>query len=442
MRTLRFAVISIVMVMLYTGNLSAQSEEPFMPLPMPLGKIFTHTSDLFLIPPEKLRDGDFTIAETAPTVDFAFYPEQTYPGNPWSVWGDNTVVNGTWYSAIGDHLWNCYLYTYTPGSKSLETVLNVQDLLDMPEGHYTPAKIHSRIDQGSDGWLYFSTHRGSSKYTTDEYHYEGDWILRFNPDTKQGEVVSHGPVGKESIPVSMLDPERLIFYGGTQQSKLFFAYDLKNRRLLYKSEADEGPYRYMMHSPTTGYVYFIPEDFAPLKRYDPASNSVTVLDTKIGLRSATAETPDGYIYTVATRGDGRIFRFNVRTEEAEEIGNVALSSPEYTTADYVCTIDADPAGNFLYYCAGNAHGKSEEGGSPVVQFNVHTGEKKVIAFLHPFLANNHHFLAEGTFGSSLSESGDTLYMTWMGHRTDKPRKERGVEWYCAMTAIHIPSSER
>ena len=47
-----------------------------------------------------------------------------------------------------------------------------------PMRHYSPAKIHSRVDLGSDGWLYCSTHRGSTRVTTDEYHYQGDWIIR------------------------------------------------------------------------------------------------------------------------------------------------------------------------------------------------------------------------------------------------------------------------
>ena len=105
------------------------------------------------------------------------------------------------------------------------------------------------------------------------------------------------------------------------------------------------------------------------------------------------------------------------------------------------TIDADPDGTYLYYCAGNAHGHSDRGGSPIVQFNVNTKEKKVIAFLHPFFDRKHHFLPEGTFGSALSQDGSTLYVTWMGHRTDKEKTKR-TEWYCAMTAIHIPESER
>ena len=46
------------------------------------------------------------------------------------------------------------------------------------------------------------------------------------------------------------------------------------------------------------------------------------------------------------------------------------------------SLDVDPTGRYLYYVPG-AHGDAEKDGSPVVQFDVRTRSKKVIAFLHP-----------------------------------------------------------
>src|SRR5690606_14886924 len=122
------------------------------------------------------------------------------------------------------------------------------------DGHYVPGKIHSRLDLGADGWLYFSTHRGSTKVTTDEFHYLGDWILRTHPQTAQTEIVVRGPVPKHCIPNSVLDSERLIFYGGTAPGDpndtsgiQFFAYDCKKQQVLYAGP--DGPARYMIFAP-------------------------------------------------------------------------------------------------------------------------------------------------------------------------------------------------
>ena len=57
------------------------------------------------------------VATHAPTVDFLYYPGQTYAGNPWSNWGDSSFAKGKYYSAIGDHLapqGNAYVFEYDP----------------------------------------------------------------------------------------------------------------------------------------------------------------------------------------------------------------------------------------------------------------------------------------------------------------------------------------
>src|SRR5262249_1628303 len=154
-----------------------------------------------------------SIAKKPPKIDFLYFPGQTYPGKPWSAWGDSLAIDGKYYTSIGDHLapqGNAFVYEYDPASKQLKRLLDVRKLLNLPEGHYTPGKIHSRIDRGDDGWLYFSTHRGSTNATTEKNHYQGDWILRYHPPTGRSEVVVCGPVPKHCIPASVLDPKQLI----------------------------------------------------------------------------------------------------------------------------------------------------------------------------------------------------------------------------------------
>jgi len=433
----------IAVLLSVTSPLAALAGEPNYPPKLPGGKtVVTHTDDAFLKPHAGIQAG-VEIADETPTVDFLYYPEQTYPGEPWSVWGDSLAAGGKYYSAIGDHgkpQGNAFVYEYDPETKEIKTIVNLKKLLDLPEGHYMPGKIHSRIDMGRDGWLYFATHRGGTRVTTDEYHYKGDWIVRHHPESGKTEVVKHAPVAKHCIPTSVLDPDRLIFYGGTAAGNRtdpvqFFAYDIKNDRVLHTAE--NGPYRYLIFARSTGRVYYVNEDEGPLMRYDPSDGKPPQqIPGKIGLRAATQETPDGYVYTVSTRRDGTIWRFNTKTEEIDRIGNVAVGS-----RDYVTTIDADPSGRYLYYSCG-AHGGAQEEGSPIVQFDVKTGKKKVIAFLHPFLQEKYGYTPLGTFGSAVSEDGSKLYVTWNGNRGGKDARGRLPFNTCAMTVIHIPEAER
>ncbi len=417
--------------------------EVVFPPRLPGGKEFvSHTSEDFLKAPETIRK-DVAVAETAPTIDFMFYPGQDYPGKPWSVWGDGVAMDGKYYSAIGDHLapqGTGLVFEYDPATHGMRELVDVKKLLAMPDGHYVPGKVHSRVDMGADGWLYFATHRGSTRTTTDEFHYQGDWILRCDPKSGNAEVVARGPVPKHCIPCSVLDPERLIFYGGTAPGSEelggdihFFAYDIRAGKVLYSGPG--GPARAMVFAKSTGRVYFTPgkEEGGPLMRYDPeAGGEPVAIEGMIGIRAATEETPDGFVYTVSSgqRGEAILYSFNTKTEEVENLGPAAVG-----TQNYITSIDADPTGRFLYYIPG-AHGGSEKDGSAVVQFEVKTGKKKVIAFPHPFFEEKYGSTLKGTFSSALDPAGDKLYVTWNNSRSGK------VWDSCVLTVIHIPERER
>lgn len=431
---------------------AAQQAEPSYPPVLPGGKeVVTDTTAEFLKPAETLKSG-VAIAKTAPTVDFMYYPGQNYPGKPWSNWGDSLAIGGKYYSAIGDHLaigakgdgengtGKGLVFEYDPQTKRLRQLVNTTEVLKLPEGHYTPGKVHSRLDMGSDGCLYFATHRGSPNAAVDRYHYEGDWIFRCDPKTGKTEVVVQGPVPKHSIPNSVLDPDRLIFYGGTaagpdspNQGDWFFAYDVKNKKLLYSGP--NGPSRYMMFARSTGRLYYVPgNDIGPLMRYDPkAGGSPVQTDVEIGVRAATQETRQGYIYTVSLgqrNPDAELWSFNTKTEKVEKLGTAAVG-----TQGYIASLDADPTGRYLYYIAG-AHGSSDRDGTPVVQFDVKTRQKKVISFLHPFYENKYGLTLKGTYATAVDPAGDKLYVTWNISRGSKAWDS------CGLTVIHIPESER
>jgi len=414
------------------------------PPKLPDGKdVVTDTSEVFLKPGSTVKSG-VEIAKTAPTIDFLYFPGQDYAGKPWSNWGDSIVAGGKYYASIGDHLapaGDGFVFEYDPATKTLKKLSSIKKILSLPEGHYVPGKIHGRLDQGEDGWIYYSTHRGGTKVTTDQYHYKGDWILRTNPSSGVSEIVACGPVPKHCIPCSVLDPKRMIFYGGTAPGSAadgginFFAYDCKAGKVLYSGP--DGPARYMILAKSTGRVYWTPgkEDaVGDLVRWDPAAGGAPVkLETSLGLRAATQETPQGIVYTVskARKGDSAmLYSFDVKTEKAEELGEAAVGSMNYITS-----LDADPSGRYLYYIPG-AHGGAERDGTPVVQFDVKTKQRKVIAFLTPFYREKYGCTPVGTFSSAIDEKGETLYVTWNVNRS-------GKAWDCvALTAIHIPASER
>lgn len=432
------------MVLLALSVPRTQGADATYPPKLPGGAAHrTDTSPVFLQAAASLKDG-VQIAKTPPTVDFLYFPGQNYEGKPWSNWGDSLAVSGKYYASIGDHLapaGNAFVYEYDPATRRFRELLNLKQLLQLPEGHYAPGKIHSRLDLGDDGWLYCSTHRGSTKVTSDAYHYTGDWIVRCHPQSGQAEVVVRAPVEKHCIPTSVLDPQRLIFYGGTapgeqapEQGILFFAYDLANRKLLYSGA--EGPARYMIFAKSTGRVYYLAgkNDEGDLMRFDPAVAKPVKIPGALGLRAATQETPQGIVYTVSSgqgKDDATIYAFDVKTEKITALGPAAVGDQAY-----IASLDADPSGRYLYYVPG-AHGGSERDNSAVVQYDVLKKTRKVIAFLHPFYADAIGCTLKGTYSTAVDPAGDKLYITWNANRGHPKSWDT-----CALTVIHIPESER
>ncbi len=443
---LTLAACAVAMLPLPSTSVAGQKKKAEWKTPeLPGGKaVVTDTSDTFIKVPAgvTLQEG-VTVAKVAPTIDFAYFPGQTYAGNPWSTWGESTFANGKYYASVGDHrapAGTAFVYEYDPAKKEFRQLIDVAKLLALPDGDYVPGKIHTTLTVGKDGAIYFGTHRGSTKVTTDQYHYKGDWIIRVDPKSGKAEAVAQGPVPKHCIPTGLLDPERLIFYGGTApgegkddgDSIHFFAYDVQNKKIL--CDVTDGPQRAMIFAKSTGRVYYMQASGTSLMRYDPAKGGDPVkIPGEIGLRAASDETKDGIVYTVSSgqKGIPELFAFDTKAEKVTQLGLAAVGAVGYITA-----LKIDPTGRYLYYIPG-AHGGADKDGSPVVQYDTKAKTKKVLAFLHPFYKDTHGVAPVGTYSYALSPDGADLYVTWNSNRAGAKAWD-----VVALTVIHIPAAER
>ena len=415
----------------------------------PEGQVLGASSPALLVPTGILLEG-VKIAKTSPQVDLLYYDCQTYAAKPgvWSAWGDGLAVGDLYYSAIGDHSspgGNAFVYAYDSNTQELKKLTDLRGALKQPDGHYTPGKIHSELGLGADGWLYFSTHRGSTKIAFHETaRFKGDWLMRHHPEEGKTEIVAHAPLPMQCLPCGTLDPERLIFYSGTADGKnekapQFLAYDLKARKVLYSDE--RGPARAMIRA-RNGMIYFHAEKSgsAPLLRFDPdkPKKGLTPIAASVGLRAASAETSEGKVYTVDR---DELWEFDTESETARSLGATAVGSQTYITS-----LDHDPAtGRYLYYIPGS-HGGAQADGSPLVQYDLKTKKRKVIAFLHPFFEKKIGYIPMGAYSVAGSPAGDKVYTTWNGNRKDSESKggKGGKVRFntCALTVVHIPESER
>src|SRR5690606_22098747 len=85
------------------------------------------TSPSLLLAPEGVS-GEYTIAETAPAVDFAIFPGQDAAGPQWSTWGESlTAANGQFYASIGNNAvpsGKAYVYEVDPAKQTVTRVVD------------------------------------------------------------------------------------------------------------------------------------------------------------------------------------------------------------------------------------------------------------------------------------------------------------------------------
>ncbi|MCO6455856.1 MAG: hypothetical protein J5I93_11215 [Pirellulaceae bacterium] len=402
-----------------------------------------------LQPPDGLS-GDFQVARTPPRLQFAVFPGQTEDARLWSSWGDALYASdGHFYTSLGDHdapHGTAYVYRVDPAAGTVTLVVDYNRLMDRGPTQYTPGKIHGAIVEGNERGLYFFGYRGSVRQTTAEADYQGDWLLRY--DLQAGKAENLGiAVPFSSVPVLAETPDRAGLYGLSvpgltmpEPASQFFHYDLAKRRLLFHAPVPaDGPRCLVVGR--DGLAWFgvrdEPSGEGKLVCYDPVAAKLVETGLKIPgdgmLRAATHAGSDGVAWCISK--DGIVFALDTNRRKIRVLGPSFVAGKQYNA-----TCRLDPSERFLYYVP-EAHGGSSKIGSPVIQLDVKTGQRKVLAFLSETLRKQQAYNLGGTYGIALSDDGSQLMINWNGSRW--PATGRQTEFgLCAAMVLHIPESER
>jgi len=452
-------VIFLTLSALFSNALSAAT---------PLVTLRPSAEDVLVAPTDV--EGDFDVAKTPPVIDFAVLPGQWEGAKLWSNWGDSLCgPDGNYYCSIGDHdgpHGHTYVYKVDPRAKTVEQIVDYNKVVGMAKDKYAPGKIHGPIMAGGDGWLYFIGYR--ARGTTEEYGYRGDWMLRYHVES--GKVENVGiPVPYASVPTSKIHLPSRIMYGLTAPGETspvkhpqFFAYYMDKKTLVFLGGPPSNMPRAIFLTPD-GRAYYS-YDAAPrprkperrrgekgktlrptstgsieayMVRYDPKLNCTQPTKARIPgdgiLRAASRIDSNGVGYGI-TRS-GLVFAFDTKTETIRPITQVFVKGPGYTTA---CRLD--PTETYLYYIP-SAHGGSRQHGTAVIQLNVKTGRRKVVAFLNDYIRKEENYNLGGTFGLAMNEDGSQLFICWNGKDLPAPEKKADFGLVSVMI-IHIPEGER
>lgn len=395
----------------------------------------------------------FVVAKTAPVIDFYLFhglPDEP-KGTLWSSWGDGCLAsNGKYYLGIGNHLdlaagrGESRVYEYDPSTRRVRLVVNVRDLI--PDPNYSGGKIHSCIEEARDGWLYFSLYCGKVPKESDwQGGYQGGALLRYDP--RSGRAESLGlPVPKQDLPASRLDPIRGLLYFYAVPSGDLVVYDLAKRHVKFRGGGDRQVGDRNILLDRDGNAYFSAKD-GFLWRYNPRQNRLAPTKARLpqahnppdggpapnSLRASTRPARNGLVYGMTRTGI--LFAFDPARERVTNLG------PNFGKGEYTAVMVLSPDERYLYYAPGS-HGQAARIGCPVVQYEIATGTRKVLAFLNPFLRERFQYNLGGTFNMQIAPDGGTLFLTFNGAPWVGEAQREETFGLPSLVVLHIPVSER
>ena len=462
--TNRFCQIALTIGVFAAPFAPLAADEPWPPA-LPGAKSGTRAlrSDLFLASPANIEvarkqagAADFVLAKEPPTVELAYHGNlgpDAVNRRLWSSWGDICLASdGRVYVGIGDHGDDaggdarCFIYQWDPQAKVLKQVVDVNSLLPKTQPHSRWSKVHAKIDEGSDGMIYFSgTLNDGNRAGKENFHWSdqtpGGQLYRYDPKTGKAEIFASLPP-KRCTATSLLDRERNLWWCNLEAGEggALFALDMTTRKPAFQAADGSMGFNRNFALAKDGAIYFNGPDQA-LWKYDPKKNGLertkSTWGDAPGMRCSTAENSRGEIYGI-THKTNQLFRYRPAADELTILG------PNWLAGAYTAVCVLSPDERFVYFLPG-AHGGAFKDGTPVVQYEIATGQRKALAFLAPACEKELGYVPAGTYGIKLSADGSTLYVNFNGHPADAigPVNIKPIGFgLTAFAEIQIPESER
>jgi len=424
--------------------------------------------------PENIKNlKGFTVAKTPPEVEFVIVPldprflpqvPDGYFKGVWSNWsqGNYHVPSGKFYSSVGSHRFykpHLHLIEYDSKTKTIKTLPEINNILGRSGSDFGDGKIHGWLDFYNGSNLFFCTYWAQYPEPLEEDFrrgYEGGAIMSYNVIT--GEFENYGvPLMRSSWPYHRMDTRKGLMFAVGMFGE-FLCYDINKREIRFAGYLPEGMKwspRTMLVDEETGFVYSTNnlKSDSPVHfiRYEPVKNRFFRMNSCVPPNSITGErglmrahtrtkSEQGWFIGVIVADKagtgGQMFRFFPDEDRIEDLG---LCWPG--TQRYTASLAMSPDEKYVYYIPG-AHGKSYLEGAPVVQYNVRTGERKVLAFLFPYFYDKYGYIPGGTYSIKLDEKGEKLFVNFNGAFADYNPDGADVFGDPSVMVINIPEAER
>lgn len=438
--------------------------------------VIVETDELIRIPKSVVHfKNKITIAKTKPVIEFCVIPnEERYQANPpsefhptiWSSWGQGNFseLTQTYYAAFGNHRLHqsrLYIAEYDSKTKSMQLTTEVNQILgnrELPNG-YGEGKIHGWLDFYNGTDLYYFTYYAHYPEPLDEHYlagYDGSHFMSYNIVTKK--FTDFGvPMPRATWPFHRMDTKRGLMYG-VGFYKQFLCYDIKEEKTRFAGFPQDGIMwnnRIMIIDDKTGFVYSSNtseyDKDIHFVQYNPVTNKFKKMSATVPpneedgikrqIRASTEKRLKDGSFICVTKYDsagpgGQLFKYFPDEDKVETMSLCWPGEQRYTTS-----MALSPGEKYLYYLPG-AHGKSYLEGCPVVQYNIKTGERKVLAFLFSHFYDEYGYVPGGSFSINLDKKGERLFICMNGQFIKYEEINADIFGDPSIMVVHIPESER
>jgi len=354
--------------------------------------------------------------------------------------------------ATGDHRSmnsQVIITEYDPEKMDQRIVVDVGKVCGWKQYHHTDGKIHGRMDIMPDGTLVAATWLGRNVTDDDVQHgWLGGYLLTYNVFTGMAKCLGI-PMLNYSWHYHVTDRQTGVFMAvgdGYAKGTAFLAYDVLNRKTLFAGIPPDNislNLRATLLDERTGLFYSTDNNKNhTFVCYDQRTNRFRhlacatppnpVTGKNSNLRAYTEyRSPDNVFYCMDQIGT--MFKFYPEEERTEYM------DINWDTGVYTTSISISPKFRYLYYVPGS-HGGTMNLETPVVQYDLSNGKKKVIAFLNPYYYEKYGYTVTGTYGIELSPDGSYIVICMNGGFG--PDRHKGKFEHTGIFVVYIPESER
>lgn len=412
--------------------------------------------ELLQVPRELAGRDDFTIAAASPRIVFStvqgLEPLPTASEGIWTNFSEGVCSStGKFYVAFSNNAdidGNSCVYEYDMSTHQHRRVLDLARLLDQKPGEFGHGKLHGRLDEMPDGWIYMATFCSitSEKLSAEQKAKVGSRLVRYN--TRTGETQDLGmPVLGDTFPMNGTDTRHGIFHGVGLLGG-YLAYDLRAQRCLYKGSLPTGigwSDRATLIDPDTGFCFSSDPASGQIDQYDPKENRFSKTPAFVPEHPAGKQEahPGIRCYTRSRLADGS---FIVQTSSGVMFSffpddqRTRLIGLNWLDGCYCPATALSRDGRFLYYTPGT-HKDPVPGGNVIVQLDTRTHARKVIAFLDAALGKRTTYRLGTSYSINLDTEDARLLITWNGH-VPASAEDAKMAGEPSFMSVEIPVSER